>query len=376
MSNHPSPKKLSSLLGESGAGYGLPLAIAGGIEYKQLLELLDPQPSSWALEVVYETGSTNADLAARLKAARRIPFDPHVRVAYSQTAGRGRRSRPWLATPGNALLFSISHLMPRTPDQLSGLSLALGATIVDGLRTLPLNDVRRLLIKWPNDILLDGAKLAGVLVETVWNTCDATALVVGVGLNITSTDSLAQQIALSHKAFSTTSPLMPSALSSAWPHATLTPVLGAVLNALAIGLERFGQYGFEPFLDTWIAVHAYIGQEVLVLGQGGEVAQGIAYGIDEKGRLLIRTPQEIRAITTGDVSLRLSQNITTLSHPASDLFSYKAHINRLSTANASIVEQHAPRLPICGASAPHPSVTVLPSPRALPVTRCAHEKDV
>jgi BirA family biotin operon repressor/biotin-[acetyl-CoA-carboxylase] ligase len=223
-----------------------------------------------------------------------------------------------LATPGNALLFSLSYLMPRAPNQLAGLSLALGATIVDGLCTLPLDDNGRLSLKWPNDILLDGAKLAGVLVETVWSTRDATALVIGVGLNVSSTDELAQQIASLHETLHTTLPTVPGALSRAWPHATLTPVLGAVLNALAVGLERFGRHGFEPFRDTWVAKHAYAGQEVVVLEQGDEMARGIAYGVDEQGQLLIRTPQAIRAIATGDVSLRLAASVDAPARPAAN----------------------------------------------------------
>ncbi|CAG7596048.1 biotin--[acetyl-CoA-carboxylase] ligase [Candidatus Vallotia tarda] len=378
MFDYSPPKNLPSILSETSvASHGSILAaVDGGIERKRLLELLDPQPSRWALEVVYKTGSTNADLAAQLKAARWIPFNPRVRVAYSQTAGRGRRSRPWLDSPGNALLFSLAHLMPRTPDRLAGLSLALGATIVEGLRTLPLDDSRRLLIKWPNDILLDGAKLAGVLVETAWSTRDSTALIVGVGLNINSVDGLAKQIASSFETFLPTFPLMPSALSSAWPNASPTPVLGAVLNALAVGLERFGQYGFGPFRDAWIAVHAYMGQEVVISGQGEEIARGIVYSVDEQGRLLIRTPQEILAIAAGDVSLRLSENVNISAQQASGVFTYEAYINELPAANTSIIGQYSSRLTTGAAPVSHLSVTTLASSSAQPATGCAHKQQL
>ncbi|UDG82551.1 biotin--[acetyl-CoA-carboxylase] ligase [Candidatus Vallotia cooleyia] len=328
------------ILDETASGNDTGLATARRIENARLLQLLDPQPSRWLLEVVCETGSTNADLATQLKKARGIPFEPSVRVAYSQTAGRGRRGRPWLATPNNALLFSLGHLMPRSPDQLAGLSLALSATIVDGLRTLPLDDSGRLSLKWPNDILLDGAKLAGVLVETAWSTRDATALVVGVGLNINGTHELQQQIALLDETPCTTLPIIVSTLSFAWPNAALTPVLSAVLNALAIGLDRFSQHGFEPFRDIWIAGHAYAGQEVVVLEQGNEIARGIAYDVNKQGQLLIYTPQEVRVISTGDVSLRLAANFDTSTS--------SGRTNELLTASGSGVALYLSRLPTDG----------------------------
>lgn len=309
MSNHSLPPNPPARPDEA-VGAGEPCAVASRrIDRKQLLELLNPRPSRWSLEVVYETGSTSADLATRLKEARGVPFEPCVRVAYSQTAGRGRRGRPWLAAPGNALLFSLGYLMPRAPEQLAGLSLAIGATIVAGLRTLSLEENSQLALKWPNDILLDGKKLAGVLVETVWSTCETTALVIGIGLNVNGADELQQQIASLPETLRSARPTAPAALSQAWPHAALTPVLGAMLNTLCAGLERFGRYGFEPFRDTWINDHAYTGREVVILEQGNEIARGIAQGVDTQGRLLIRTSQEIRTIFTGDVSLRLAAGL-------------------------------------------------------------------
>lgn len=335
MSDYSFPLDSPGIPGKAAASGDSRQTAARRIERERLLELLDPWPSRWALEIVHETGSTNADLAARLKGARGVPFEPSVRVAYSQTAGRGRRGRPWLATPGNALLLSLGYLMPRAPNQLAGLSLALGTTIVAGLRTLPLDSSRRLSLKWPNDILLDGTKLAGVLVETVWSTRDATALVIGVGLNVSSDDELEQQITSLHETLRATLPTLPGALCRAWPHAALTPVLGAVLNALAVGLERFGRHGFEPFHDTWIAEHAYAGQEVVVLEQGDEMARGIAYGVDEQGQLLIRTPQAIRAIATGDVSLRLAASADVPAQPAPSMSACGARTGGLPTAAES-----------------------------------------
>ncbi|MBN3807357.1 biotin--[acetyl-CoA-carboxylase] ligase, partial [Paraburkholderia sp. Ac-20336] len=86
------------------------------IDRERAVRLFGAHAHDWPIEIVEETGSTNADLMARVKALPRrasaLPR-PIVRVAYLQTAGRGRRGRPWYAEPGNALLFSVACVLPR-----------------------------------------------------------------------------------------------------------------------------------------------------------------------------------------------------------------------------------------------------------------------
>ena len=119
---------------------------------------------------------------------------PIVRVAYLQTAGRGRRGRPWYAEPGNALLFSVACVLPRPLEGLAGLSLAVGVALVDGLRSLPVAGPGQIALKWPNDVLLEGDKLAGILIETAWSTDDASAVVIGIGTNVKGADELAAKV--------------------------------------------------------------------------------------------------------------------------------------------------------------------------------------
>ncbi|NPT44770.1 biotin--[acetyl-CoA-carboxylase] ligase, partial [Paraburkholderia sp. 1N] len=148
------------------------------IDRERAVALFGPHAHDWPIEIVEETGSTNADLMTRVKALPRkadaLPR-PIVRVAYLQTAGRGRRGRPWYAEPGNALLFSVACVLPRPLEGLAGLSLAVGVALVDGLRALPVAGPGQIALKWPNDVLLEGDKLAGILIETAWNTDDASA---------------------------------------------------------------------------------------------------------------------------------------------------------------------------------------------------------
>jgi BirA family transcriptional regulator, biotin operon repressor / biotin---[acetyl-CoA-carboxylase] ligase len=280
------------------------------IDRERAVALFGPHAHDWPIEIVEETGSTNADLMARVKALPRkstaLPR-PIVRVAYLQTAGRGRRGRPWYAEPGNALLFSVACVLPRPLEELAGLSLAVGVALVDGLRSLPVAGPGQIALKWPNDVLLEGDKLAGILIETAWSTEYASAVVIGIGTNVKGADELAAKVsALNADVPAQARGTVPTALSRALPNANLTDTLAAELNALEPALKRFGAEGFEPFQPRWNACHAYAGREVVLFEQGVEQARGVAAGVDERGQLLLDTPSGRQIIATGDVSLRLA----------------------------------------------------------------------
>jgi BirA family biotin operon repressor/biotin-[acetyl-CoA-carboxylase] ligase len=268
--------------------------------------------SDWAIEIVDETASTNADLMQRLKSLpreRAALGQPVVRVAYRQTAGRGRQGRAWHAEPGNALLLSLACVLPRPLAGLAGLSLAVGAVLVEGLSALPLGRDATVALKWPNDVLLDGNKLAGILIETAWGTFDASAVVIGIGINVRSDAALATQLAaLNAHLPAQARGTQPAALAQALPGANLTDTFAIVADALAGLLERFSSEGFAPFRERWSAYDAFAGREVVLLEQGVEAARGTALGVDASGQLLLATPAGVQAVSTGDVSLRLAEN--------------------------------------------------------------------
>ena len=297
----------------SGASAG-----AGGawrIDRERAAERFAPAVRNWTIEIVDETGSTNADLMSELKGLPRDAFAlrvPTVRVAYRQTAGRGRQGRAWFGEPGNALMLSLGCVLPRPLEGLAGLSLAIGTALVEGLRTLPLEGdgkANEVALKWPNDLLLDGGKLAGILIETAWSTPEASAVVIGAGINLKGAEALAAQVdALQSGVAAQARATQPAALSQAWPGANLTDTFVAALNALDGALARFSSEGFAPFAERWSAYHAYAGRDVVLLEQGVEVARGIALGVDALGQLLLDTADGVRPIATGDVSLRLAEN--------------------------------------------------------------------
>ncbi|RKP49272.1 biotin--[acetyl-CoA-carboxylase] ligase [Trinickia fusca] len=288
----------------------IPSAPDWGIDRARVLARAPHAVTACTLEIVEQTASTNSDLMARVKAMPRESVPPGiqaVRVAYLQTAGRGRQGRVWHAAPGHTLMFSLACVLPRTLSGLAGLSLAVGAALVEGLRTLPLDDRSRIALKWPNDVLLDGGKLAGILIETAWSTPAACAVVIGAGINVRHDEALLAHLAASAAnvpAQARATP--PAALSQALPDANLTDTLGAVLEALAAMLARFGETGFAPFRGDWHACHAYADRDVVLLEHGKEVLRGRALGVDEIGQLLVATADGVQAVATGDVSLRLA----------------------------------------------------------------------
>lgn len=241
-----------------------------------------------ALEIVAETGSTNADLLARA---------PHLQQAtllwaQLQTAGKGRAGRTWHTPPGAALTFSLAWKFNLPLQGLLGLPLAVGVVIAEALRTFGVDAQ----LKWPNDVLKDDGKLAGILIETVVAKSGqvATWAVIGVGINIAQASDLSAQ---------TGRTVVAAGELAHEPER----VMAALLDGFAHALPVFEQGGFGAFVEAWNALDAYAGQAVNILDQGKVLHSGQAAGVDASGRLLLDTAQGRIAIAAGDVSLRIRE---------------------------------------------------------------------
>ncbi|MET7833578.1 biotin--[acetyl-CoA-carboxylase] ligase [Micromonospora sediminicola] len=254
------------------------------------------------LELLAETGSTNADVVT---AARAGEPEGLVVVAERQTAGRGRRGRVWQSPPRAGIAASVL-LRPGeavaergwAPVPATGygwLPLLAGVALVEAVRRLAEVDAR---LKWPNDLLVDGAKCAGVLAEAVpGDAAQPPAIVVGVGLNVTlRADELPEN------------PTGLPATSLRLAGATATdrdPLVRALLRALADWYERWRDAGGDAVAsglrEAYLGGCATVGRQVRVLLPDGREVHGTATGVDPDGQLLVDAAGETLRLAAGDV---------------------------------------------------------------------------
>jgi BirA family biotin operon repressor/biotin-[acetyl-CoA-carboxylase] ligase len=238
----------------------------------------------WRVNRVASTGSTNADLAAL--AAEGEP-EGYVLVADQQTAGRGRLGRSWESPPGSSLSVSFLLRPVTVPSSswpwlplLVGVAAAdaVDAAVADAVHAASGLDVG---LKWPNDVLRDGAKLAGILVERT-ETSDGPAAVAGIGMNITAAPE--------------------GAASLADVGVSRDDVLDSLMSRLA---ERYRAWRGNPSAPELATAYRArcdtIGREIQAHLPGGETLTGRAIEIDDAGRLVIETEGRTRAIGAGEV---------------------------------------------------------------------------
>ncbi|MEU4416409.1 biotin--[acetyl-CoA-carboxylase] ligase [Nocardia salmonicida] len=234
------------------------------------------------IDVVESTGSTNADLVAR---AADPSADRQALLAEEQVSGRGRHARAWVSPPRAQISLSILVRLPGIdPTALGWLPLLTGIAVVDALRgTAGISPE----LKWPNDVLLDGRKLAGILAE-VATTGISPAVVVGIGMNVDLDES---ELPVPHA----TSLTLAGARD-----VDRTALVAAILTEFARRFTAWERAGWETadLMAEYRERCATIGIEVRAELPGGTVLTGVAAGVDDTGRLLIGE----RAVSAGDVS--------------------------------------------------------------------------
>ena len=217
-------------------------------------------------------------------------------AAEWQTQGRGRRGRVWHATPGAALTFSLLWRFQRGAGALSGLSLAIGIAVVRALARCAIADAG---LKWPNDVIWRGRKLAGLLIEMQGEVNGPSAAVIGLGLNCRLPDALRDRI---------DQPVVDLAqISERAPDRN--QLRATILVENAQGLEQFAQTGFAALRGEWQGYHVYQDKTVRLTLPDGGTLDGVAKGVDESGALLIETGTGLRRIHSGDVSLRIRNGV-------------------------------------------------------------------
>lgn len=232
-------------------------------------------------------GSTNDEALAWAASGAK---DFSLVVADEQTQGRGRLDRKWFTPKGSAIAMSLI-LRPSAPmrPHLSRTVGLAALSVADACLKLGLSPK----IKWPNDILLDGKKTAGILVETVWCGDEADLLVIGMGINV-GAESVPPEASLKFPATS-----MEGMLGKALKREEL---ISLILSAVQDRREQIGSHGF---IKAWDELLAFRGEPVQIQPGAGETVHGVVDGLESDGSLRLRDAHDKSVVVRfGDVSLR------------------------------------------------------------------------
>jgi len=268
-----------------------------GYQLAQPLELLDrdtiiekigtlQRPHLYDLEIIDELDSTNCYMSGRALSGAASGC---VVLAEHQTAGRGRNGRPWISPMAQNIYMSVLWRFRYSPQELSGLALIFGVAIARTLSEFGIDDVH---LKWPNDVVWRGRKLAGVLIELVSEATGPCSAVIGIGLNINMDSREAARIdqtwvdlkSISHR------PISRNQLAGS-----------LITNSLAV-LVDFEQYRFNPFCEEWGRYDMLRGLTIRV-NSSGSVISGVAEGVADDGALLLRCNGRQRKIYSGEAGL-------------------------------------------------------------------------
>lgn len=278
-------------------GYRLQSGMRSGseaLDAEHIASLLPPpvRASVRRVETAWAVDSTNSVLLRRPNPSLGMC---EVFLAEYQSAGRGRRGRAWLAPPGGAICLSLSWSFREVPPDLGALGLAVG---VCALRALRGAGLPRASLKWPNDILVDGRKLGGILIELRAESGGPACVVIGIGVNVALGEALLAEIERTG---------MPATdLASSLEAPARNAVAAALIAEITRGLRRFEREAMRPFVEEWRAADALRGSQIEVHTSTGKVC-GWAKGIDLHGALVVETPQGLQRFISGEVTVRPMQ---------------------------------------------------------------------
>ncbi|MHB8347056.1 MAG: bifunctional biotin--[acetyl-CoA-carboxylase] ligase/biotin operon repressor BirA [Acidiferrobacterales bacterium] len=271
----------------SGRGYRLENAFEP-LEHGRILAFLGSDAALISgLWVRDEVDSTSLELL-RMPG---VSAHGQVCITETQSSGRGRRGRGWIATPYANLMLSVAWCFDEGLSAVAGLSLAAGVAAARALREF---GVEQAGLKWPNDLLWNERKLGGLLVDLRGEASGPCMIVAGVGINVRIAEHDGR------------------AIDQPW--VDLATILGGIVDRnrlaallirqLARMLQRFAHEGLAPFREEWVSCHHYQGRRVRLAG-AGPASEGVVQGIDQNGALLVLDDDgNVRAFHSGEVSLR------------------------------------------------------------------------
>jgi BirA family biotin operon repressor/biotin-[acetyl-CoA-carboxylase] ligase len=247
---------------------------------KELLEVLD---------VREQVDSTNS---LALQKTQEVSRSGYVVVAEQQLAGRGRRGRKWVSPYGCNIYCSVVWQFQNGAAALEGLSLAVGVAVA---RALKRSGADQIGMKWPNDIVWQQRKLAGILLEMIGDAAGYCQVVIGIGINVSMAKSA--ELAEIDQPWTDVN-------TAAGVDVSRNQLLANLLSELLPTLAEFEAKGFAAFRSAWSALDVMLGQDVAIQ-LGDQTIVGVAAGVGDNGSLAIDTESGRQWFHGGEVSLRL-----------------------------------------------------------------------
>jgi len=240
------------------------------------------------LQILDSVNSTNSFLLQRAHAGA---VHGECVATELQTHGRGRLGRAWHTGLASALTFSVLWQFKCGVAGLSGLSLAVGLAVARGCEALGVTGVK---LKWPNDVIHNGRKLAGILIEVQGEMLGPSTAVIGIGINYRLSPQVLAEI----------DQAVVDLAGIANPVPSRNVVLSELLRALSDVLVDFEAKGFSPLIKDWEARHAYQTKMVQLMLPDRSVIRGVAEGVAADGALKIRTSTGAMQFNVGEISMR------------------------------------------------------------------------
>ncbi|OII57415.1 biotin--[acetyl-CoA-carboxylase] ligase [Pseudomonas putida] len=266
-----------------GRGYQLsaPLALLDAHAISEFAE-----GEHWPVFIHETIDSTNAE---GLRLAGEGQVAPFLVLAERQSAGRGRRGRQWVSPFAENLYYSLVLRVDGGMRQLEGLSLVVGLAVMRTLQAFGVKDVG---LKWPNDVLVRGQKITGILLELVGDPADVCHVVLGIGINVNmQTNDQVDQVWTS----------MRREVGAAIDRNRLVALLSQQLQH---ELARHRRYGFAAFQEEWEQAHLWQGRSVSLVA-GSTRIDGVVLGVDGQGGLRLEVDGVEKSFSGGELSLRL-----------------------------------------------------------------------
>ena len=269
-----------------GKGYKLaqPLHL---LDKEKIINLLSEPNKSTVVEVHSLIDSTNNYLMRRLPNQLQ---QGQVCLAEYQSAGRGRRGRQWISPFGSQIYFSMYWYLDQGLSAAMGLSLVTALAVSDAIKLTCGIQVQ---LKWPNDIYLEGVKLAGILIDLEGQALEPSHSVIGIGLNLAMPENSGKQI---HQRWT-------DLQSHTEKKIDRNKLSAQLITCLGQRLKQNQDHGLAAMMDEWHAHDVYLNKRVKLL-TGERITQGICRGINNQGALLLEVNGQISPVYGGEVSLR------------------------------------------------------------------------